>query len=360
MKIVFILNNITITRCLKRVNEFIEKGYEVEVYGFERSGEVYAKPEFDITVLGSIHRSVPYFKRLLIIYKALKRLFKKFRGQNVVFYYFFFDVAFTARLICRDTFIYEESDMPYTRIGNSLVRGWFSHIDKTIIRKSLLTVVTSEGFIDYHFGKERPGNIVLVPNRVNPAMLQLPYSSKEHDLDHLSIAFVGGFRYTSVLNFAAVIGESFPQHQFHVHGVVIENGEELDALCEKYSNVHFHGKFRNPDDLPGIYGSLDMVLASYDATSINARYAEPNKMYEAIFFRVPIIVSQSTFLSRKVELLEIGYAINGLDKEEIKRFLTELTKESYDSKIRGLNAISREEAVNLNPALFAYLDEKLK
>lgn len=362
MKIVFILNNITITRCLKRVSEFIDKGYEVEVYGFKKQGEEgYAVPEnFNITVLGTFSQEQPYIERLKVYYRSLRPLFRKYKKQNVIFYYFFFNIAFSARLQCRRPFIYEESDMPYLNVGNKWLRKFFSWVDKKTIQKSLLTVMTSEGFIDYHFGKERPKIIVVVPNRVNPAMMRLPYTPKDHDLNHLSIAFVGGFRYASVLNFATVTGESFPQHEFHVYGNIIENGKELKALCDRYNNVQFHGKFRNPDDLPKIYGSIDLVLASYDATSINAQYAEPNKMYEAIFFRVPIIVSKGTFLSRKVEDLNIGYAINGLDKDEIREFLTGLTKESYENKIKGLNTIPQKEAINENPALFEYLNNNLK
>ena len=361
-KIVFILNNITLTRCLKRVSEFIENGYAVDVYGFEKKGEEkYATPShFCISVIGSFSRKQSYFSRLILYYKSLRKLFKKYKGQDVIFYYFFFNIAFAAWLQCRRPFIYEESDIPYLSIGNKWIRKWLGWVDRRIIKQSLLTVMTSEGFIDYHYRNERPTNIVVVPNRVNPVLTNLPYSSKvQHDWSHMSFAFVGGFRYLSVLNFAAVIGESFPQHQFHAYGNIITNGDDLRLLCDKYSNVHFHGKFRNPDDLPDIYGSIDMVLASYDATSINAQYAEPNKMYEAIFFRVPIIVSKGTFLSRKVESLGIGYAINGLEKDEIRRFLSELTKESYEEKIRNLCVIPREDAINVNPAMFKYLDEKL-
>lgn len=362
MQIVFILNNITITRCLKRVSEFVDKGYEVEVYGFKKQGEEgYAVPiGFSITVLGTFSQEQPYFERLKVYYRSLKPLFKKYKNLDVVFYYFFFNIAFAARLQCRRRFIYEESDMPYLSMGNQWIRKCLSWIDKRIIQKSLLTVMTSEGFIDFHFGKKRPENIVVVPNRVNPGLMNLSYTMRpQHDWDHISFAFVGGFRYLSVLNFAEVIGESFPQHEFHAFGNIISNGESLHALCEKYGNIHFHGKFKNPDDLPEIYGSIDLVLASYDATSINAQYAEPNKMYEAIFFRVPIIVSKGTFLSRKVESLGIGYAINGLEKEEIRKFLTGLTQESYEEKIRNLKSIPREDAINVNPELFKYLSNKL-
>lgn len=359
MKIVFILNNITLTRCLKRVSEFIDNGFEVDVYGFEKQGEEgYASPSnFNISILGVFSRKQSYYERLMVYYKSLKPLFNKYKGQDVVFYYFFFNIAFAARLLCRRPFIYEESDMPYTGLKNKLLRNWLSSIDKRMIKKSLLTVMTSEGFIDYHFGDERPKNIVVVPNRVNPLLMNLPYHRNDFDINHLSIAFVGGFRYTSVINFATVIAEHFPQHEFHVYGIVLEYGEELKALCEKYGNIHFHGKFRNPDDLPSIYERIDLVLASYDATYINAQYAEPNKMYEAIFFRTPIIVSSNTFLAKKVSKLGIGYHINALNKQEIVSFINGLTIGDINNKLQALEALPKEFAINKNPELFNYLEK---
>lgn len=358
-KIVFVLNNITITRCLKRVSEFIENGYEVEAYGFEKLGEEgYATPpNYKITVIGQFSRSQSYSDRLKVYYKSLKPLFKKYKGQDVIFYYFFFNIALAARLLSRRTYIYEESDMPYTGFHNKMKRKLFGNIDKRIIKESLLTVMTSEGFIDYHFGEERPNNIVVVPNRVNPKLLGMTYNKNNINLDHLSIAFVGGFRYKSVINFATVIAEDFPQHEFHAYGIILDNGEELKALCEKYSNVHFHGKFRNPDDLPSIYEKIDIVLASYDATSINAQFAEPNKMYEAIFFRTPIAVSSNTFLAKKVSKLGIGYHINALDKNEITSFINGLTEEDINGKIKALESLPQEYAINKNPELFDYLEK---
>lgn len=357
-KIVFVLNNVTITRCLKRVGEFIENGYDVDVYGFEKMGEEgYATPpNFDITIIGRFLRSQSYLDRLKVYYKSLKPLFKKYKGQDVIFYYFFFNIAFAARLLSRRTFIYEESDMPYTGFRSRMKRQFLGNIDKRIIKKSLLTVMTSEGFIEYHFGDERPKNIVVVPNRVNPLLMGMPYSRKDFDINHLSIAFVGGFRYRSVINFATVIAEKFPQHEFHAYGIILQNGEELKALCEKYSNVHFHGKFRNPDDLPSIYEKIDIVLATYDATYINAQFAEPNKMYEAIFFRTPIVVSNNTFLAKKVTKLGIGYHINGLDKQEIISFVNGLTADDVNQKILSMEALPQEYAVNKNPELFDYLE----
>ena len=218
-----------------------------------------------------------------------------------------------------------------------------------------MTVMTSEGFVKYHGLEDERENIQLVPNRVNSALLELPYTHKNLEAGRLSIGFVGGFRYQSVINFAKVVGREFPHIDFHVFGNIMENKEAIETLDKECDNIHLHGIFKNPQDMPSVYGQLDLVLAMYDATSINAQYAEPNKMYESIFFRVPIIVSKGTFLSEKVNRLGIGYAINGLDKEEIKAFLTGLTAESLAEKLEGLSDIPQEEAVNENPAVFEYL-----
>lgn len=357
MKIVFVLNASTITRCQKRVQEFIDHGYEVDVYGFERGGETYAEPDnYSIKTIGYHPVSMSYFQRLMVIVRALRKLHKNYRHQrDIIFYYFFFDVAFAASLISNRTYIYEESDIPYANMGNRLLRNFLRRRDRSIILKSLMTVMTSEGFINYHGLEKQKENIQLVPNRVNSALLQMPYVHKKLDAGRLSIGFVGGFRYQSVINFAQVIGKGFPSIDFHVFGNIIQNKEAIEALDKECDNIHLHGIFKNPQDLPSVYEQLDLVLATYDATSINSQYAEPNKMYESIFFRVPIIVSKGTFLAEKVNRLGIGYTINGLNVNEIKEFLLDLAADSIESTIKVLEAIPREDAINKNPSLFNYL-----
>lgn len=356
-KIVFFINVVSLTRCIKRIDEFIDNGYEVEAYGFERDDEAYIRPSrFDINVLGRLNTSQNYFSRSRIIYRKMKPIIEKYRKQDVLFYYFFYDVAIIARLISNKVFIYEESDMPYTKIRNSFLRNIMKKIDKRMINHSLLTVMTSEGFVDYHYGNIRPENIVIVPNRVNPRLKEYKYHSNDMDINHLRFSFVGGFRYHSVMNFATVIAEKFPQHEFHSYGNIIGNKAAFEKLVKNYGNIFYHGLFKNPEDLSDIYEQTDIVLATYDATSINAQYAEPNKLYESIFFRTPIVVSSNTFLAKKVKRLNIGFDINGLNKEEIEKFINGLTSEVLSAKQIAILSIPQDDAINYNPELFKYLE----
>lgn len=354
------MNSISITRCQKRVQEFMDHGYKVDAYGFERGGEPYAQPiNYTIEKIGYHPVSMNYFKRLLVIAKALSTLHKKYKTQkDVVFYYFFFDVAFAASLVSSRKYIYEESDMPYTSIGFGPLRKFLSLYDKRLIKKSILTTMTSEGFIDYHGLENKRNNIIIIPNRVNPGLLKLDYKHKAFEEGKLSIGFVGGFRYCSIFNFTKQIVTKYNYITFHVYGNIISYNDELQLLSQQCPNLILHGIFKNPDDMPAVYESLDLVLATYDADSINAQYAEPNKMYESIFFRVPIIVSKGTFLSKKVERLGIGYSVDALDNDDIDKLVLSLSKRSIQEKTENLEKIPQSEAVNDNPKLFEYLKMK--
>ena len=358
-KLVFVLNGIYKSRCLKRVEEFIDNGYKVDVYGFSWDTDIpNVSDKFQIEVIGHQSVSFSYFKRLTIIIKSLRDLYKRYRRENVLYYYFFVDVALGAFLTSRRPYMYEESDIPYSSMRISMVRNIFKYIDKRIIQKSFATVMTSEGFIDYHFGDSRPSNIILIPNRLNPRIVNYPYKDKEVDIQKLTIGFVGGVRYKSIVNFANTFVKNFPDFSFHVFGDIEPFLKEQCLDLEKnYKNIHFHGVFKNPEDLPSIYEKIDLVLATYDYSSVNVRYAEPNKLYEAIYFKTPIIVSRGTFLSRKVERLGIGYSIDAMNDENIISFVKGLSLSDIQAKKDNCCKFPSDYTINNNPMLFKYMEQ---
>ena len=92
-----------------------------------------------------------------------------------------------------------------------------------------------------------------------------------------------------------------------------------------YSNVYYHGKFKNPEDLSGIYETLDIVVAWYDNASLNEQIAEPNKLYESLFFCKPIIVLPNTYLSCQVQQLECGFVVDANEYNSVKDFIANLS-----------------------------------
>lgn len=355
-KVIFIINSIQQQRCIKRIEEFIAHGYDVRAYGFSRSNIIPTLPEkFHIEVLAQFDNSLSYFKRLLLMYRALRPIFKRHKHEDVIYYYFLLDVAMVCRLLSCKPYIYEESDLMQTYLPSRLLCRILNWIDRRTIRRSLLTTMTSEGFVQYHFKKQQPQNVVLVPNRLNSFVLQLTYHPTKTDINHLRVAFVGSARYESIIRFSDAFLSAFPQHELHFYGLINDRPTEFERLKNTYPNVFFHGKFSNPKDLPSIYKNIDLVLATYDYRFENVRFAEPNKLYEAAYFETPIIVSTNTFLAQKALKWGVGFAIDPFDTKAVQAFFNTLTQSQLDECVAHCKTMDKEELIDNNPQLFEKL-----
>lgn len=352
---VFIVNALHMQRCVKRIDEIAGKGYSAMAYGFDRGVDVRKLPTCcNIEVIGRINNSTGYFKRLSTIYNGIKSVLKSTKGEDVVYYLFGLDNAMFFMLQSRKKFIYEESDLVHTYMKSGVARCFFEWVDKRAIKKALLAVFTSEGFIRYHFGTQKPKNSIVIANRLPLTVNELPkVEKKEIDIKHLSIGFVGFIRFKSIFNFCRVFCEKFPNHEFHFHGTIDnDNDRRLFEPLKGFKNCHFHGVFQHPNDLPAIYAQLDMVLSTYDVENENVRYAEPNKIYEAIYFHTPIIVSSGTYLAEKTNELGIGYEIDAMNENEVIQFIEGLTVESINEKKEATERIDPQFALNVNDEFF--------
>lgn len=359
--VVFILSSSVNQNGIKRIDEFVEKGYNVKVYGFNRGVKYSNKSKYvEINILASFSNNQPYLKRLGIMYKGIKQVLRQTESLDCVYYLIGPDIAMIFTLICNKKYIYEEPDLVHTYINNKYVRNMLERIDKHIIRKSILSVFRSEGFPIYHFGENIPDNCTVITNRLNKDIQIFPLiKKKDVDLKHLKIGFVGGIRFKSIRNFVQVFCENFPNSEFHFYGILDTDKEkQLFKPLEKLNNCFFHGSFKNPNDMPSIYSNIDLLLSTYDIEFENVRYAEPNKIYEAIYFETPIIVSKGTFLEDKVKRLGIGYIVDPLKNEEVVSLIKNLTYDSLRERIENMQKIPKKQLINRNDSFFELLESK--
>lgn len=332
--IVFISPSLSQPRCIKRVSSFFNAGCSCDVYGYERGNyDVNKYPEgVKVTVLSKLEDGTNYVSKLKSAYHDVKKIIKTYRNTDTLFYSFSMQHAMIFRLF-RVKYIYEISDILYAYPQFMRYLRIFKWIDKRLIKGSYKTVMTSGGF--YEFYGLKLNKIIVIPNKVSPILESI--GSREHVVitkDKIRFAFVGGIRYESVARFARVIGEKFPQHSFSFYGAcspAVKKIINFDAIIEKYENVDYHGVFKSPNDLPSIYENVDVVIACYDVNSLNERLAEPNKLYEAMYFCKPIVVSDGIFLGDRVKELQCGYAIDASSEESIYRFISSLKEEDIDS-----------------------------
>lgn len=336
-KVVFITGLLSQPRCIKRVKAFLDDGFECHVYGYNRGKyDVNKYPvEVHLVELGVLEDGTHYLRKTRQLFRDIRLCVKHYKDEKVVFYAFGFIQALILKLL-KKPYAYEVSDILYAYPRFKRVLPVLKYLDKKLIIKSVATTMTSGGF--YNFYGLKNNNIFIVPNKVSPSLSREAVQPLPNKGAGIRFGFVGAIRYETVFRFAELIGKYYPNHSFHFWGGTLLKaaGERLNKLQNEYSNVFNHGVFRNPSDLPLIYSELDVVVACYTVQSLNERLAEPNKLYEAIFFCKPIVVSTGIYLSERVEELHCGYCLDATSDEGIKSFIDSTSWE-------GINRISSYE-----------------
>lgn len=354
-QIVFILSSLNDSHFRKRVEEFVEHGYKVIVYGFKRKGQKLEKNSiFQPILLGEIE-SRNYTSRLSLFNKSLKSIANECKGK--ICFYSSLDIAMFAHLYIKSPYIYEVCDLTELTIGNRILRNALTCINRYTIKKSLVTIITSEGFAE-HFGGIDKKKMWFIPNKVSPNIPIYEPKTRTINLEKIKIGFAGVIRFETIYHFAqacADYGKNIELHLFGVYSASDKWGEKVKTLTDTAPNIVFHGSFSNPADLPSIYNQIDLVLCTY-TPSLGVKYAEPNKLYEAIYFRCPIIVSENVFLGDKVHRLNIGYIVDAMDEKKIKLFLESLNASDYQSKIDACKSIPQSECINRNDDFFKQIE----
>jgi hypothetical protein len=77
---------------------------------------------------------------------------------------------------------------------------------------------------------------------------------------------------------------------------------------------NYNGKYVYDRDITRILSNVDIILATYDISQMNARLAIPNKLFDAVCSAIPIVVSGDTELSRLALEYRIDYSVFQLEE----------------------------------------------
>ena len=204
--------------------------------------------------------------------------------------------------------IYEIPDLPlrsHSSVLNNVICYIFRIVTYILFEK---VVITSAAF-----KRKLSKNMNFFECENFPSGKILRRKTTELSIDKLTISFVGVIRYLFQMKMLIKYA-SERSVNIRFYGGPEKQITELKSYCDilEVTNVSFYGIF-SPSELEKIYAETDYIYSVYDSQQDNVKLALPNKLYESILFKKPIIVASETYLLERVLHANCGFGVSSSD-----------------------------------------------
>ena len=213
--------------------------------------------------------------------------------------------------------IYESLDVHRLLTRSDLIGQGLRWLEGRLLRRTAGLVISSPAFLRSHFDRYYPGQFrpFLVENRLAAGAKygERPAAPRELSSDRpLRLGWVGVLRCQRSLNLLCALADRYPDAlEIHLHGVPARKEIPVfEPEIARHANMYFHGRYRSPEDLAGIYGGLDLVWAGdFMEAGFNSVWLLPNRIYEGGYFCVPAIAPCGTETATWINDREGGFTV---------------------------------------------------
>lgn len=350
-------------------------GYDVEAVAFERRSHPGRMPSCPIQVVGTLERG-RYLQRVGCILRALPSVRRAIESHDLVFANGV-DMALLCRLAGMGLgrpVVMEIGDIRELQTAMNWKGRVLRKLDKAIADSCGMLVATAPEFIDTYYRKwvgtttpalviENKLDIDSWPEKIAPTLSGMPAAAVASE-NKIRIGYFGVLRWVDSWKTLIALARALPDKVEVVIAGQIAVAPELFDETRIYPNIKYLGEYRSPDDLPRLFGSIDLVWAVYPEigpADWNLRWARTNRFYEACFFRRPVVARRGSKDAEEIRRFSIGMIIGSGDEPSIVQRFSELTIDQvreWQANIRLLppsTYLYTEEVEDLGRALRSVL-----
>jgi succinoglycan biosynthesis protein ExoL len=236
--------------------------------------------------------------------------------------------------------IYESLDVHRLLTRSDFVGRIFRGLERALLKRTRALVVSSPGFLKNHFERHYPGDFTayVVENRLSADSDFGPrpsgnLSSAAPEARKLVLGWVGMLRCQRSLDLLCALADAFPDTlEIQLHGIPARTEIPVfEPEINRRSNMTYFGKFRSPEDLAGIYASLDVVWAGdFMEAGYNSVWLLPNRIYEGGYYATPSIAPAGTETAAWIARNECGFVISEPLEQSLSGLVERLLEDRRD------------------------------
>jgi len=259
--------------------------------------------------------------------------------------------------------VVEIGDIREIQVDPGLIGSLFRWVDKLLINRCKLLVVTSAAFIDNYYQKILKRNIpsLVIENKLEASFLEKEGRNNilkvDEDIDftnkRIRIGYFGLLRDEWSWKVLKSLALSNPDKLEIVFAGYTMIDVDLEKEAGKHANIFFKGEYKSPQDLPALYNNIDLVWACYPpirSNDMNLKWARPNRFYQSCFFKKPIVTRFGCQDAIDVEHYKIGLIIK---EENIDNVVKEVSRIQWKDLI-----LWHQNMLKVPESVFVYSTEK--
>ncbi len=246
-------------------------------------------------------------------------------------------VKIIRRLNCK--IVYEVADIQPVLLRKDNVGRTLRAMERWCLKRIDLLVYTSEHFMSEFLVKEQGyrGFSLLLENKIypTPTTCDQPRQPRPDARDRIVIGWFGQLRCRRTLELIRQLSAELPDRiLFLLRGYPNhELREVFDQMVTENANITYGGPYKYPSELPDIYSSVDLCLG-FDLCDPggNSTWCLTNRLYEAGYFGVPLLVEDGSAGGEFVGRIGSGWVLAAPLEDSLKALLSNLEPAEVQAK----------------------------
>lgn len=356
----------------KRIENLNKEGANIQILGFERNHYPGSFENFSVEIIGNVKHG-KYFSRLPAYFKAFFKVKKRIKNTDII-YCFNIEtllIGWLTKIISNKSayLVYDVADIREILIYNSFASKGLRFLEKFLVKKTKVTVVTAPAYITGYFEgflKLNKSKFFIIENKVDSESLESPdpVTTKQIKFSNpITIGYFGVLRCKhSIRLLRELIDKGQGRYKLYLRGFFPDHLDLDQETLLKQKNVYYGGTFDSPEELNDIYSKIDLSWTAIHHYKPNIMWSRTNRFYQACYFNKPMIVQKGTYDADVAQKLEIGISIDLKDKKTAIDTLLGLQNKKITAMYNQLGEIPKTiyALSDEHAKLFNLLNKELK